>query len=71
MEETRSRISRAALLVKVTASTCPGQARPVISRWAKRVVSTRVLPVPAPASTSKGPSRVSTASRCSGFRRAR
>ena len=33
-----------------------------------RVVSTRVLPVPAPASTSTGPSVVSTASRCSGFR---
>ena len=30
--------------------------------------STRVLPVPAPASTSTGPSVVSTASRCSGFR---
>ena len=36
--------------------------------WAMRVVSTRVLPVPAPASTSTGPSVVSTASRCSGFR---
>jgi hypothetical protein len=32
-----------------------------------RVVSTRVLPVPAPASTSTGPSSVSTASRCSGL----
>ena len=30
--------------------------------WASRVVSTRVLPVPAPASTSTGPSVVSTAS---------
>jgi hypothetical protein len=36
----------------------------------KRVVSTRVLPVPAPASTSSGPSRVSTAWRCSGLRAA-
>ena len=36
--------------------------------WAMRVVSTRVLPVPAPASTSTGPSSVSTARRCSGFR---
>ena len=35
--------------------------------WAMRVVSTRVLPVPAPASTSSGPSSVSTASRCSGL----
>ena len=33
-----------------------------------RVVSTRVLPVPAPASTSTGPSGVSTATRCSGLR---
>ena len=33
-----------------------------------RVVSTRVLPVPAPASTSTGPSVVSTAWRCSGLR---
>jgi hypothetical protein len=36
-----------------------------------RVVSTRVLPVPAPASTRTGPSSVSTASRCSGLRPAR
>jgi hypothetical protein len=35
--------------------------------WASRVVSTRVLPVPAPASTSNGPSSVSTAARCSGL----
>ena len=33
-----------------------------------RQVRTRVLPVPAPASTRTGPSRVSTASRCSGLR---
>jgi hypothetical protein len=33
-----------------------GQARPVARMWAMRVVSTRVLPVPAPASTSTGPS---------------
>ena len=38
---------------------------------AMRVVSTRVLPVPAPASTSTGPSSVSTASRCSGLRPSR
>ena len=60
-------ISRAALLVKVTARICEGKARPVASMWAMRVVSTRVLPVPAPASTSTGPSVVSTASLCSGF----
>ena len=34
---------------------------------AMRVVSARVLPVPAPASTSTGPSSVSTAARCSGL----
>ena len=64
---TRPCISRAALLVKVTASICQGAARPVASRWPSRVVSTRVLPVPAPASTSTGPSVASTASRCAGF----
>ncbi len=60
-------ISRAALLVKVTARMSKGRARPVAIRWAMRVVSTRVLPVPAPASTKTGPSVVSTARRCSGF----
>ncbi len=45
----RSFISRAALLVKVTANICPGQARRVANMCASRVVSTRVLPVPAPA----------------------
>ncbi len=64
----RSFISRAALLVKVTASIWLGQALLVARIWASRVVSTRVLPVPAPASTSRGPSVDSTASRCSGFR---
>ena len=67
----RSRISRAALLVKVTARICDGQARPVAMMWAMRVVSTRVLPVPAPASTSTGPSVASTARRCSSLRPAR
>src|SRR3954467_1607617 len=38
---------------------------------ANRVVSTRVLPVPAPASTSTGPATLSTAKRCSGVKRAR
>jgi len=68
---TLSRISRAALLVNVTASTCDGYAFPCSRICAKRVVRTRVLPVPAPASTSSGPSTASTAARCSGFRRAR
>ncbi len=69
--ETRSFISRAALLVKVTARTWLGQARPVDRRCASLVVSTRVLPVPAPASTRTGPSSASTAARCSGFRPSR
>ena len=47
---TRFFISLAALLVKVTARICPGLAtRPVARIWASRVVSARVLPVPAPA----------------------
>ena len=60
-------ISRAALLVKVTARISDGRARPRVRMWTIRVVSTRVLPVPAPASTSTGPSSVTTASRCSGL----
>ena len=39
----RSFISRAALLVKVTARISPGRARPEARMWAMRVVSTRVL----------------------------
>ena len=69
--DTRSRISRAALLVKVTARIWLGQALRVAIRWASRAVSAAVLPVPAPASTSTGPSVVSTASRCGGLRPAR
>src|SRR5262249_2910134 len=37
-------------------------------RLAMRQVTTRVLPVPAPANTNSGPDRVSTASRCAGLR---
>ena len=40
---------------------------PWASRYAMRWVTTFVLPDPAPASTSTGPSVVSTARRCSGF----
>jgi len=50
----RSFISRAALLVKVTDKISPGRARPMLRMWAIREVSTRVLPVPAPASTQHG-----------------
>src|SRR5512133_3822416 len=63
---TRSCISRAALLVKVTARMLPG-ATPRSVRYAMREVITRVLPVPAPARISTGPCRVMTASRCCGF----
>src|SRR5689334_18401325 len=47
--DSRVSISRAALLVKVTARMPPGLACPDSMRWAMRVVSTRVLPLPAPA----------------------
>src|SRR3954451_5752597 len=64
---TRSRISWAALLVKVMARISPARARSVWTSQAIRCVSTRVLPDPAPASTSSGPSGCVTASRCGGF----
>lgn len=51
---TRSRISAAALLVKVMASTAPGCTPRIPTRWAMRRVSTLVLPEPAPATTSTG-----------------
>src|ERR1035437_1752447 len=63
---TRSCISRAALLVKVTARILAG-GTPLAMRWAMRNVMTRVLPVPAPARISSGPLRVSTAWRCWGL----
>src|ERR1035437_1567264 len=61
---TRSRISRAALLVKVTASTADGGTWRVVTMCAMRWVMTRVLPLPAPARISKGPSMWLTASLC-------
>ena len=63
---TRSRISAAALLVKVTARMAPGS-WPRWSSQATRWAMTRVLPEPAPASTSSGPSVVFTASSCGGL----
>ena len=60
---TRSRISFAALLVKVIARISLGRAWPVPTRCAMRWVSTRVLPEPAPARISSGPSPCTTASR--------
>ena len=62
----RSRISRAALFVKVMPRICSGGI-PIESIWAIRNVMTRVLPVPAPASTRTGPFTVPAASACSGF----
>src|SRR3954470_13477310 len=64
---TRSRISWAALLVNVMARISPARARSVWTSQAIRCVSTRVLPEPAPARTSRGPSGCVTASRCGGF----
>ena len=52
---TRSRISPAALLVKVIARIFQG-ATPCSIRYATRCVSTRVLPEPAPAKIRSGPS---------------
>ena len=63
----RSRISAAALLVKVMASTCQGRTPKSAIMCAMRYVSTRVLPEPAPASTRSGPSVASTASFCAGL----
>ena len=61
---TRSFISAAALLVKVIARIEPGCAlRSVISQAIRRV-STRVLPDPAPATTSSGAPACTTAARC-------
>src|SRR5205823_12949699 len=68
---TRRAISPAALLVNVTARTffgcTPRTPRSHAIRWAM----TRVLPLPAPASTRRGPSPAVTASRCGGFRSTR
>ena len=63
MPSTRERISAAALFVKVIARISLGSAPPAETRWETRWVSTRVFPEPAPATTSRGPSVCSTASR--------
>src|SRR5579884_3639821 len=68
---TRSRISSAALLVNVTARTDGPGTRCALTRWAMRWVITLVLPLPAPASSRRGPSTCSAAARCSGFSPAR
>ena len=58
----RSRISLAAVLVKVSAKIFHGS-MPLSIRYATLVVSTRVFPAPAPAITNDGPSMYSTAAR--------
>src|SRR5213595_1187210 len=65
---TRVSISRAALLVKVTARMPPGVTRPLFTSQAMRVVRTRVLPLPAPARISACSSGSVTAASCSGLR---
>ncbi len=65
---TRLRISSAALLVKVMARISNGEMCRSVTSQATRWVSTRVLPEPAPAMMSSGPSGWVTASACTGFR---
>src|SRR5215469_12014518 len=64
----RARISAAALLVNVTARMDEGGTCRAVIRCAIRCVMTLVLPLPAPARISTGPSVASTASRCWGLR---
>jgi len=63
----RSRISLAALLVKVTARMAEG-AVPVSIRWRILSVIVLVLPAPAPAKTKTGPLVDATAFFCSELR---
>ena len=67
MRSTRSRISVAALLVNVMARMLYG-ATPCARRFAMRQVRTFVLPEPAPAMMSSGPSVCATAFFCAGFK---
>src|ERR687898_1559018 len=64
---TRDFISSAALLVNVMARISNGLTPWSRIRWAMRWVSTRVLPDPAPATTSSGPSAWVTASDWTGL----
>ena len=64
----RVSISFAALLVNVTASRPDGLTCPVWINHAMRVVSTRVLPLPAPARISADCGGSVTASSCGSFR---
>src|SRR5438270_13132317 len=67
-EPTRCFISSAALLVKVMARISKGETPCSRISHAIRWVRTRVLPEPAPATTSRGPLGWVTASRCTGLR---
>ena len=67
----RISISFAALFVNVTARIASGDAWPVASSHAMRVVSTRVLPLPAPARISADACGSVTAASCSGLRLSR
>ena len=60
----RSRSSFAARFVKVSARTEPASSPRDATRCATRRVSTRVLPVPGPATTRTGPKPQSTAAAC-------
>ena len=64
----RSRISAAALFVKVMASTWLGHAPNWVRIHAMRLVSTRVFPDPAPAPISRAGPRYCTAWACCSFR---
>ena len=66
--DSRASISLEALLVKVTARMPEGDTCPVWISQAMRVVSTRVLPEPAPARISADCGGSVTAANCSGFR---
>ena len=63
----RSRISLAALLVKVIAKIRHGITFKSFTKWAIRCVNTRVFPDPAPAIIKSGPCVVWTASACLSF----
>ena len=63
----RSRSSDAARFVKVTARIRQGGTSLMLTRYAIRWARTRVLPDPAPARISSGPSVVVTARACSGL----
>ena len=68
MPDKRVSISLAALLVKVTANTPPGDTCPDCMSHAMRVVSTRVLPEPAPAKIKPCSAGKVTAADCSSLR---